>query len=70
MGLSAKQAKELINYTIDNNQKLEGNGRRPIAVCLEGGAGIGKTSLAEQIADERGMTFTKLSLHELEESGD
>lgn len=70
MGLSAKQAKELINYTIDNNKTLEENGGRPISICLEGGAGIGKTSLAQQVAEERGMTFTKLSLHELEEAGD
>ena len=70
MALSIKEVKKLINYTIDNNLTLEDNGKRPISICLEADAGIGKTSIVEQIAGERGMTFTKLSLHELEEAGD
>ena len=70
MALSIKEIKKLINYTIDNNAVLEKDGKRPIAICLEADAGIGKTSIVEQVAQEREMTFTKLSLHELEEAGD
>lgn len=68
--ISMKQAKSLINYTIDNNLKLQDEGKMPIAISLEASAGIGKTSLVEQIAQERNMNFTKISLHELEETGD
>jgi len=65
-----KQAKRLINYAIDNNLRLAEAGKTPIAISLEASAGIGKTSLIQQIAEERNMGFTKISLHELEESGD
>jgi hypothetical protein len=68
--ISMKQAKSLINYTIDNNLKLQEEGKMPIAISLEASAGIGKTSLVEQVAEERKMNYTKISLHELEESGD
>lgn len=68
--ISMSQVKDLINYTIDNNLKLQENGKMPIAISLEAGAGIGKTSILQQIAEERGMRFTKLSLHELDETGD
>jgi len=64
------QVKDLLNLTIDNNIELEKEGTAPIAVCLEAEAGIGKTSVVQQVADERGMTCVKLSLHELEEAGD
>ena len=68
--VSMKQVNSLLNYTIDNNIKLQENGKVPIAVSLEASAGIGKTSIVEQVAKERGMGFTKLSLHEMEEAGD
>lgn len=68
--VSMDQVKRLINYTIDNNLKLQEEGKMPIAISLEASAGIGKTSIVQQIAQERGMGFTKISLHELEESGD
>ena len=65
-----KEVKHLINYTIDNNRRLEEDGKTPIAISLEASAGIGKTSILQQIAEERGMGFTKISLHEMEEAGD
>jgi len=68
--VSMDQVKKLVNFTIDNNKKLEEKGKTPIAISLEASAGIGKTSILQQIAAERGMTFTKLSLHEMEEAGD
>ena len=54
----------------DNNKHLEDNNLRPIAVGVEGEAGIGKTSLIEDIAKERGMTMCKVNLAQLEEIGD
>lgn len=65
-----KEVTSLINYTIDNNIKLEEKGQAPIAISLEASAGIGKTSILQQIAKERNMGFTKVSLHEMEEAGD
>ena len=68
--VTMSQVKNLINYTIDNNLKLQKEGKMPIAVSLEASAGIGKTSILQQVAEERNMSFTKISLHEMEEAGD
>ena len=64
------QVKRLINYTIDNNLKLQEEGKMPIAISLEATAGIGKTSIIRQVAEERGMGFTKINMAQLEEAGD
>lgn len=60
----------ILNYLLDNNKKLQEQGQTPIAICLEGEAGIGKTSLVRQIAEKRGMTYRSLVLSQLEEVGD
>ena len=68
--VSMSEMKNLLNHAIDNNFRLQDEGKRPIAVGIEGDAGLGKTSLVEEIAKDRGMGFTKLVLSQLEESGD
>jgi MoxR-like ATPase len=60
----------VFNYLLDNNQKLQEQGLTPIAIGIEGAAGIGKTSVIQQVAEKRGMTFCKLNLSQLEEVGD
>ena len=60
----------VLNYLLDNNKKLQEEGQTPIAIGIEGAAGIGKTSLIQQVAEERGMTLCKLNLAQLEEVGD
>ena len=60
----------VFNYLLDNNRQLQEKGLTPIAIGLEGEAGIGKTSLIQQIAGKRGMTLCKLNLSQLEEVGD
>lgn len=60
----------VLNYLLDNNKELQEKGLTPIAVCIEGEAGLGKTSMVEQIAEKRGMTLCKLNLSQLEEVGD
>ena len=65
-----REVKKLLNYAIENNLKLEERGVTPIAVSLEAQAGIGKTSIVQQVAEERNMGFAKISLHELDETGD
>lgn len=60
----------VLNYLLDNNKKLEEQGLTPIAIGIEGEAGLGKTSLIQQVAEKRGMTLCKLNLSQLEEIGD
>ena len=60
----------VFNYLLDNNRQLHEKGLTPIAIGLEGEAGIGKTAVVEEVANSRGMTFCKLSLSMLEEVGD
>lgn len=60
----------VFNYLLDNNKQLQESGLSPIAIGIEGEAGIGKTSLVEQVAKKRGMTLCKLNLAQLEEVGD
>lgn len=68
--VSMSEVDNLLNYTIDNNIRLQEEGKTPIAVSLEASAGIGKTSIVRQIAEKRGMGFVKLNLSQLDESGD
>ena len=68
--MTQNEFKEVFTYLLDNNKQLEDKGLRPIAVGLEGEAGVGKTSIIEEIATERGMTMVKVNLAQLEEIGD
>lgn len=61
---------QVLNYILDNNEKLQEQGLNKITVELIGDAGLGKTSLVEQIATKRGMKFVKINLAQLEETGD
>lgn len=61
---------DVFNYLLDNNKQLEDKGLTPIAIGLEGEAGIGKTTLIQDVAKKRGMTLCKLNLSQLEEVGD
>ena len=68
--ITLNEFKEVFSYLLDNNKHLEDSNLRPIAVGVEGEAGIGKTTLIEDIAKERGMTLCKVNLAQLEEIGD
>ena len=68
--MTLNEFKEVFTYLLDNNKQLEDKGLRPIAVGLEGEAGVGKTSIIEEIATERSMTMVKVNLAQLEEIGD
>jgi len=65
-----KDVKNILNYMIDNNLEREKNSQTPIALSLEANAGIGKTSIVKQVAEDRGMGFTKINMSQLEEAGD
>lgn len=68
--LTLNEFKEVFTYLLDNNKQLEDQGQRPIAIGVEGPPGIGKTSIIESIAQEKGMTMCKINLAQLEEVGD
>lgn len=68
--VSMSKVKDILNFTIDNNFRLQEEGLMPIAIGIEGAAGIGKTSIVKQVAQERGMNLVKLNLAQLEEPGD
>lgn len=68
--MNLKEIKDNILFIMDNNIALENKGLKPYTVCLEGGHGIGKTAIVEEIAEERGIKFTKINLGAFEEVGD
>lgn len=69
--ISLNTFKGILNYTIDNNRRLqEEKGDKPIALGLVGEKGIGKTSILQQIAEERGMDFVKVNVAQFDEVGD
>ena len=69
--ITLNEFREILNYTIDNNNdNLAKRGVKPIALNLVGEKGIGKTSILKQVAEERGMTFVKLNVAQLDEVGD
>lgn len=68
--INLEEFRDIFNYLLDNNKRLEDEGKKTTSVGLEGVAGIGKTAIVEQIAKDREMTFVKLNLAQLEEIGD
>ncbi len=68
--LTLGEFSKILSYMIDNNHRLIDAGDTPIAVNIEGEAGIGKTSVVEAVAREKKMTFVKVNLAQLEEPGD
>lgn len=68
--LNVEELKDFIKHMIKNNQHIQSEGKVPVAINVEGNAGLGKTSAISQIATELGMQFVKLNLSQLEELGD
>ena len=70
MELTLKEVKRIIKYIISNNQNLQETGQLPIAINICGEAGLGKTSVIEQIAREINANFIKLNLSQISEPSD
>lgn len=70
MAKTLNEFKTVLTYLLNNNKTLIDNGLSPVAICAEGAAGIGKTSLIETVANELGMTLCTINLSQLEEVGD
>ena len=60
--LNTDELKQFVTHVVNNNKYLQENGKIPVAVNIEGEAGIGKTSTILQYANENNLHFVKLSL--------
>lgn len=65
--LNLSEFQKNLNYLIDNNHNLIDKGDTPIAICIEGDAGLGKTAVVEEVAKNKNMTFVKINLAQIEE---
>jgi hypothetical protein len=68
--LNIEELKSFMGHMISNNQHIQAQGKVPVAVNVEGEAGLGKTSSIKQLAKEQGMDVIMLNLAEFEELGD
>jgi hypothetical protein len=68
--LNLDELKDFVKYMVTNNQHIQANGKVPVAVNIEGDAGLGKTSSVKQLASELNMDMIRLNLAEFEELGD
>lgn len=70
MELTLTEVRNILKYIIKNNEDLQQNGKMPIAACVESEAGIGKSSVIEDLAKELDYNYVKLSLSQISELGD
>jgi len=70
VNLNTDELKGFINHIVNNNRYLQSNGKIPVAVAVEGEAGIGKTSTILEIGNSLGLNVVKLNLAQIEEIGD
>ena len=68
--LNVEELKDFIKHMVKNNQHIQAEGKVPVAINIEGDAGLGKTSAITQLGKELGMDVVKLNLSQLEELGD
>lgn len=68
--LNVEELKTFIKHMVNNNQHIQKEGKVPVAINIEGDAGLGKTSAIMQLGKELGMDVVKLNLSQLEELGD
>jgi len=68
--LNVNELKDFIKHMVKNNQHIQTEGKVPVAVNIEGDAGLGKTSAIMQLGNELNMQVVKLNLSQLEELGD
>ena len=68
--LNVDELKSFIRHMVKNNQHIQAEGKVPVAINIEGDAGLGKTSAILQLGKELGMDVVKLNLSQIEELGD
>lgn len=70
VNLNTDELKTFVNHIVDNNRYLQANGKVPVAIAVEGEAGIGKTSTILEIGKDLGLNVVKINLAQIEEIGD
>ena len=65
--ITLNEFKEIFKFIIENNRRLEDEGKKTTAIGVTSGPGIGKTSTVRQIAEELGMTCVVIRLSQIEE---
>lgn len=68
--LNLDEIKDFVKFMVKNNQHIQSQGKVPVAINIEGDAGLGKTSSVKQLSKELGMDVIRLNLAEFEELGD
>ena len=66
--LLPSEVKSILNDIVNNNIRLAQNGRQPVAINIVGEAGISKTSIVKELAEESGLNFIRLNCAEIEAS--
>ena len=70
MELTPKEIRNIIEYTIDNNRRLQDEGKDPQAIAIWGNPGVGKTQIVEQIARDRKYNFVSIQLSQIMEQSE
>ena len=69
--LNSKELKETLTHLITNNRAIQEDGLKPVAISICGAAGLGKTSVVEQLAEELNINHVEIiNLAQLDELGD
>ncbi len=67
VALNSDELKQYLGHIIENNVFLQEKKQYPTAVGIVGNSGIGKTSIVEQVAIEKGMGYVKINLAQIGE---
>ena len=70
MEITLKEARKAIEFIIDNNRTLQDKGIMPVSIGISGSSGIGKSSIIDQIAQDRGYNYIVLSLSQIQDTSD
>ena len=68
--ITLNEFKEIFKFIIANNRRLEDEGKKTTACSASGNAGLGKTAVVRQIAEELGMTCVVVRLSQIDEASD
>jgi len=68
--LNIDELKDFMKHMVSNNQYIQKQGKVPVAVNVEGEAGLGKTSSIIQLAKELNFHVEKINFSQIEELGD
>ena len=67
--LNLKEMKETLRFNILNNKFLQERGKKPISYNIIGPAGIGKTTMVKDLANEMSLQMVKINLAQIDEVG-